>query len=144
MGQRKAQECEAVKTTCMKQWIKDTAGLGTVLWLIGYLASLALFFTPLAGIMGWILLVIFTPITIAIAWWWFRPRERLSLQYYAGVGVAWMLIAVVLDYLFIVLLFQATYYGPDVFVYYAVTVLIPVGVGLYLIRIRNEPVPKQE
>jgi cation transport ATPase len=144
VGQRKAQECEAVKTTCMKQWIKDTAGLGTVLWLIGYLASLALFFTPLAGIMGWILLVIFTPITIAIAWWWFRPRERLSLQYYAGVGVAWMLIAVVLDYLFIVLLFQATYYGPDVFVYYAVTVLIPVGVGLYLIRIRNEPVPKQE
>ena len=144
MGQRKAQECEAVKTPCMKQWIKDTAGLGTVLWLIGYLASLALFFTPLAGIMGWILLVIFTPITIAIAWWWFRPRERLPLQYYAGVGVAWMLIAVVLDYLFIVLLFQATYYGPDVFVYYAVTVLIPVGVGLYLIRIRNEPVPKQE
>jgi cation transport ATPase len=144
VGQRKAQECEAVKTTCMKQWIKDTAGLGTVLWLIGYLASLALFFTPLAGIMGWILLVIFTPITIAIAWWWFRPRERLPLQYYAGVGVAWMLIAVVLDYLFIVLLFQATYYGPDVFVYYAVTVLIPVGVGLYLIRIRNEPVPKQE
>jgi len=128
----------------MKQWIKDTAGLGTVLWLIGYLASLALFFTPLAGIMGWILLVIFTPITIAIAWWWFRPRERLPLQYYAGVGVAWMLIAVVLDYLFIVLLFQATYYGPDVFVYYAVTFLIPVGVGLYLIRIRNKPVPKQE
>jgi len=34
-----------VKTTGMKQWIKDTAGLGTGLWLIGYLASLALFFT---------------------------------------------------------------------------------------------------
>jgi hypothetical protein len=29
-------------------------------------------------------------------------------------------------------------------VYYAATFLVPVGVGLYLIRIRNEPVPKQE
>ena len=124
----------------MKQWIKDTAGPGMVLWLIGYLASLALFFSPYAGIMGWILLAVFTPVTVVIAWWWFRSREPLPLQYYAGVGVAWMLIAVVLDYLFIVLLFQATYYGPDVFVYYAVTFFIPVGVGLYLIRTRKETV----
>jgi hypothetical protein len=127
----------------MKQWIKDTAGPGTGFWLIGYLASLVLFFSPFAGIMGWILLAIFTPVTVAIAWWWFRQRECLPVQYYAGVGVAWVLIAVVLDYLFIVLLFQATYYGPDVFVYYAVTFLIPVGVGLYLRQVRNEPVPKQ-
>jgi hypothetical protein len=131
------------KNNTMMEWIKDTAGLGTGLWLIGYLASLVLFFTPFAGIMGWILLAIFTPVTIAIAWWWFRPRERLDLQYFAGVGVAWVLIAVVLDYLFIVVAFQATYYGVDVFVYYAVTFLIPVGVGLYLLRKRNEQVAKQ-
>ncbi len=127
----------------MKQWIKDTAGLGVVLWLIGYLASLVLFFSPYAGIMGWILLAIFTPVTIAVTWWWFRHRERLPLQYYAGVGVAWTLVAVVFDYLFIVLLFQATYYESDVVVYYAVTFLIPVGVGLYLNRARSEPVPEQ-
>ena len=118
----------------MKQWIKDTAGLGTVLWLIGYLASLVLFFTPFAGIMGWILIALFTPVTVAITWWWFRQRECLPVRYYAGVGFTWVLIAVVLDYLFIVLLFQTTYYGFDVFVYYAVTFLIPVGVGLYLQR----------
>ena len=98
----------------MKQLIKDTAGLGTALWLIGYLASLVLFFTPYAGIMGWILLAAFTPVTIAIVLWWFRKRERLPLKYYAGVGVAWVLIAIVLDYLFIVLLFQANYYGIGV------------------------------
>ena len=131
------------KNNTMKQWIIDTAGLGTALWLIGYLASLALFFTPFSGIMGWILLAIFTPVTIAVTAWWFRQRERLPLPYFAGVGVAWTLIAIVLDYLFIVLLFQATYYGPDVFVYYAVTFLIPVGVGLYLVRIRTEPVIRQ-
>ena len=101
----------------MKQWIIDTAGLGTALWLIGYLASLVLFYTPYAGIMGWILIAIFTPVTIVIAWWWFGKREPLPLQYYARVGIAWMLIAVLLDYLFIVLLFQASYYEPDVVVY---------------------------
>jgi hypothetical protein len=118
----------------MKQIIKDTAGLGIALWLIGYLASLVLFVSPYAWIMGWILLIVFTPVTIAIVFWWFRKREGLSLKYYAEVGIAWVIIAVVLDYLFIVQLFQATYYGIDVFVYYAVTFLIPVGVGYYLIK----------
>jgi hypothetical protein len=54
-----------------------------------------------------------------------------------------VLIAVVLDYLFIVQMFQATYYEADVFVYYALTFLIPVGVGLYLQRVHNEPVTKE-
>jgi FtsH-binding integral membrane protein len=121
-----------------KQLIKDIAGLGTALWLIGYLASLVLFFTPYAGVVDWILLAVFTPVTIVIVLWWFRKRERLPLQYYAGLGVAWVLIAIVLDYLFIVLLFHANYYGTDVFVYYAVTFLIPVGTGLFLNRSRNE------
>jgi len=127
----------------MIPWIKDTAGLGTALWLMGYLASLVLFFTPCAGIMGWILLAVFTPVTIVITWWWFNTRKSLSLRYYAGVGIAWMLIAIVLDYLFIVLLFNATYYDPDVFVYYAVTFLIPPGVGLYLTQTWNAAVSKQ-
>lgn len=48
-----------------------------------------------------------------------------------------MVITIVLDYLFIVLLFQATYYGIDVCVYYAVTLLIPVGIGLVLNRNRT-------
>ena len=51
---------------------------------------------------------------------------------------AWVLIAVVFDYLFIVQLFQATYYEADVFVYYAMTFLIPVGVGFYLIQKQNK------
>jgi len=135
---RKAQERETAKTSCMQQWIKDTAVLGTGLWLIGYLASLVLFFSPYAGIMGWILLVIFTPVTIAVTWWWFRQRKGLSLEYYAKVGISWVLIAIVFDYLFIVQLFQANYYAPDVFVYYLMTFLIPVGVGFYLIQNQNK------
>ena len=123
----------------MQQLVKDTAVLGTALWLIGYFASLVLFFTPYAGVMGWILITVFTPVTFVIAWVWFRKRRSLPLQYFAGVGVAWMLIAIVLDFLFIVLLFRASnYYQIDVFVYYAVTFLIPVCVGLFLNRTRSD------
>lgn len=117
----------------MKEWIKDTVGLGTFFWMFGYLASIVLFFSPFAGTMGWIITAVFTPFTIAITWWWFRERN-LALTYYAVVGTVWTVVAVALDYLFIVQLFQATYYGPDVFVYYALTFLIPVGVGFYLIQ----------
>lgn len=126
----------------MKVWIKDTVGLGTGLWVFGYLISLVLFFSPFAGIMGWIITAVFTPVTIAITWWWFRARD-LPLAYYAKVGFMWAVIAVVLDYLFIVQLFQATYYGPDVFVYYTLTFLIPVGVGLYLVWTQGEKVEKE-
>jgi hypothetical protein len=119
----------------MREILRDTVALGTLLWLIGYLASLVLYFSPFSYSMGWIILVVFTPFTIGVTWWWFRRREHLSLQYYAGVGVAWTLIAVMLDYLFIVLLFKATtYYALDVFLYYALMFGIPAGVGVYLNR----------
>jgi len=119
----------------MEQVLKDTAGPGTFFWLVGYLAGIVLFFTPLKESMGWIMLAVFTPFTIAVTWWWFRRRGDLSLRYYAGVGIAWALIAVVLDYLFIVLLFGATaYYTLHVFLYYVLMFLIPVGVGAYLSR----------
>jgi hypothetical protein len=126
----------------MKEWIKDTVGLGIFFWLLGYLASMLLFFSPYADIMGWIITAVFTPVTIVITWWWFRARI-LALSYYAMVGLAWTVIAVVLDFLFIVRLFQASYYGPDVFVYYVLTFLIPVGVGLYLVRTHGETTLKE-
>ncbi|NTV01072.1 MAG: hypothetical protein HGA55_08140 [Methanoregulaceae archaeon] len=108
------------------------------IWLIGYLASIGLFFTQFAENMGWIITAIFTPLTIVITWLWFRARD-LPLSYFVKVGIIWTVIAVVLDYLFIVQLFQAAYYEADVFVYYALTFLIPVGVGIYLNWSRAKP-----
>jgi hypothetical protein len=122
-----------MKITPVKPWLIDSVGLGAALWCLGYLASLALFFTPYVHVMGWILAAIFTPVTIAITWWRFRSRH-LPLLYFAEVGLVWVAIAVVLDYLFIVELFQTPYYSPDVILYYALTFLIPVGVGLFLTR----------
>ena len=119
----------------MRPVLRDTAGLGTLFWLIGYLAGIVLFFTPFKESMGLIMLVIFTPFTVAVTWWWFRKRGHLPLQYYAGVGISWMLIGVVLDYLFIVLLFGAAgYYALHVILYYVLMFLIPVGAGICLNR----------
>ncbi|MEI6841243.1 MAG: hypothetical protein WCK53_08250 [Methanomicrobiales archaeon] len=126
----------------MKEWIKGTIVLGILLWLFGYLISIALFFSPVAGIMGWIITAIFTPVTVVVTWWWFRTRN-LALTDYVLVGVLWTIIAVVFDYLFIVQLLRASYYGPDIFVYYILTFLIPIGVGLYLVRAHRELGVKQ-
>lgn len=86
--------------------------------------------------MGWIITPVFTPVTILLSWWWFRNTDH-DLTYYGKVGLVWTIIAIIFDYLFIVQLFQAIYYGPDVFLYYALTFIIPVGVGYYLIYGHN-------
>jgi hypothetical protein len=118
-----------------QQTLRDTAGLGILFWLVGYLAGMVLFFTPFKDNMHWIIAAIFTPFTILVTWWWFRQRGYLSREYYAGVGIAWALIAVVLDYLFIVTLFNSpAYYSLHIYLYYALMFLIPVGVGMYLNR----------
>ncbi len=132
-----------VRDNHMKEWIKGTLGLGLILWLFGYLTSMVLFFSPFSSIMGWIITAIFTPVTIVVSWWWFRTRT-LTLTDYLLVGGLWTVIAVVFDYLFIVKLLSATYYGTDVFVYYILTFLIPIGVGLYLIRTQSKQSTKQD
>jgi hypothetical protein len=118
-----------------QQILKDTAGPGIFFWLVGYLAGMVLFFTPFRDNMGWIIAAIFTPFTILVTWWWFRNRGYLSREYYASVGVAWALIAIVLDYLFIVRLFGSpAYYSLHIYLYYALMFLIPVAIGMYLNR----------
>jgi len=48
-------------------------------------------------------------------------------------GVFWAIIAIILDYIFIVKLFSAVnYYKTDVFVYYIIIFLIPLIIGLYI------------
>jgi hypothetical protein len=119
----------------MEQLLRDTLGMGALLWLAGYLASMAVYFSPLSyAVWGRVVLILYIPAAAWAAWRYFTGRN-LSLPYYAGVGIAWSLIAVALDYPLIVLRFGAwEYYTPDVYLYYAGMVLIPVGVGMYLNR----------
>lgn len=116
----------------MKQFLRDAVGLGIVFWLAGYLLSLVLFFTPLARIMGWILFACMTPVVAFVTYWYFS-RRSLLLSYFLQIAVAWTVIAIVSDYLFIVMLFHpSSYYQSDVLAYYAVTFLLPLAIGWYL------------
>lgn len=108
----------------------DVFVFGILLWVMGFVGSLILYPFVSLDIMGWILFAIFTPVTILISYFRFRKRD-MKFFYYLMTGVFWMLIAIVLDYIFIVkLLSSVDYYKLDVFVYYIVTFLIPVGIGL--------------
>jgi hypothetical protein len=122
----------------IKSRMIDIFVFGIFIWLMGYIASIILFpFVP-DNILGWILCIIFTPITIIIAYLRFRNR-KLKLFCYFMTGVFWAIIAMILDYFFIVRLFNSvTYYKPDVFVYYIVTFLIPLIIGLYNINKRKK------
>ena len=107
----------------------NTVFWGFILWLFGYVLGIVFFaFVPKDAI-GWFVLplgVIFT------LWVLFKKIERESFGCYIELGIFWVIIAVVLDYFFIVELFKSTdYYKPDVYVYYILTFVLPVIVGWY-------------
>lgn len=124
--------------------LRDTLYAGGILWLAGYLASMAVYFSDLDyAVWGRVVLLLYLPCAAVFAWLWFRERT-LPLGYYAGVGLAWSLVAVALDIPFIVLRFGSwDYYGGDVYCYYLAMVLIPVGAGMYIRGSRNREKPKE-
>lgn len=80
--------------------------------------------------MGWVLFIVFTPVTVLVAYLRFHKRE-LPLAHYLLVAASWAAIAIVFDYAFIVVMFNSTsYYKLDVFAYYAAAFLIPIGMGV--------------
>jgi hypothetical protein len=111
-----------------KQFSKDAFGWGFVLWLIGYALGMILFALVPANLIGWIIMPIGTAITLWIA---FKKVKGDTLQYYCRVALVWLLIAVLGDYLFIVKASKPAdgYYKPDVYIYYALTLAIPLFAG---------------
>ena len=113
-----------------KQFFKDAFGWGFLLWLIGYVLGIIFFmFVPTSAI-GWIITPLATLITL---WVLVRKIKSLSLQYYLAVGIIWTLLAVILDYLLIVKVFKPAdgYYKLDVYLYYSLTFILPLVVGLW-------------
>ena len=107
----------------------NTVFWGFVLWLIGYILGFIFFSFVPKDLIGWYIL----PIGIAVTLWvLFKKIERKSFQCYFGLAFFWTLIAIVFDYLFIVkLLSSQNYYKLDVYIYYALTFLLPIIVGFY-------------
>ena len=111
-----------------RRFFMDAFGWGFALWLIGFALGIMLFtIVPLAMI-GWIIM----PIGIIIALWILLKKVKGdSFQYYALLAVVWVLIAVACDYFFLVKAFKPAdgYYKLDVYLYYAITFLLPLVVG---------------
>ena len=111
-----------------KQSLKDAFGWGFILWLIGYGLGIMLFtLVPLSSI-GWIII----PIGVIITLWVLSKKIKAdSFKYYAWLAAVWVLIAVVFDYLFIVKAFKPAdgYYKLDVYLYYALTFVLPLIIG---------------
>jgi hypothetical protein len=108
----------------------DTLGLGFFLWFLGYIASIILYFLVPSEMIGWILFVLFTPVFIGITFVIFRKRS-LPFRYYVVVSVTWTGIAILFDFLFIVNLFKPNnYYHLSVLLYYLVTLLVPLIMGI--------------
>jgi len=111
-----------------KQFYKDALGWGFALWLIGYVLGIMLFAVAPLSMIGWIILPIGTIITL---WVLFKKVKSEALQYYFLLAVSWTLLAVVLDYVFIVRMFKPAdgYYKLDVYLYYIWTFALPLIVG---------------
>lgn len=111
-----------------KQIARDALGWGFGLWLIGYALGMMLFAIVPVSLIGWIIM----PIGTAIALWVALGKVNGdTLRHYCIVALAWTLIAVLGDYLFIVKVLKPAdgYYKLDVFLYYALTLAIPLLAG---------------
>ncbi|MDZ4384330.1 MAG: hypothetical protein U0940_02485 [Nitrospirota bacterium] len=111
-----------------KQFYKDALGWGFILWLIGYALGIMLFTVVPLSVIGWIILPIGTTITI---WVLLKKVKGDSILYYLMLAIVWVLIATVFDYLFLVKAFKPAdgYYKLDVYLYYALTFVLPLIAG---------------
>ncbi|MDD5341542.1 MAG: hypothetical protein PHC97_03870 [Patescibacteria group bacterium] len=112
-----------------KKFLKDSLLWGFVLWFIGYVLGFVFFALVPATVIGWYVMPFGIIITLFVA---FKFIKSTSWPYCLKVGVIWTILAMILDYIFIVQLLNSTsYYKLDVYVYYGLTLVLPVVVGWY-------------
>ncbi len=111
-----------------KHFLKDAFGWGFILWLIGYALGMLFFAVVPANLIGWVITPIGTVLTILVL---FKKVNGHDLKYYVVVALVWVAIAIVCDYAFLVVPFKltATYYKPDIYLYYSLTLLLPILIG---------------
>ena len=106
------------------QLLKDGLLWGAGLWLIGYVLGFIFFAFVPASLIGWFIM----PIGVAVTLWVLLTRTKgSSLSYYISLGAMWVVIAVVLDYFLLVQLLNPAdgYYKLDVYLYYLLTLALP-------------------
>jgi len=113
-----------------KKVLKDLLGWGFLVWLIGYALGIMAFTVVPKNMIG----IVVTPIGILVSLFiLIRKIKSTEIKYYLYISVAWTLIAIISDYLFLVQAFKTgvVYYQTDVYVYYSVTFMLPLLVGWY-------------
>jgi hypothetical protein len=107
-----------------KQFLKDAFLWGFILWLIGYALGMLFFAFVPSYLLGWIIMPIGTIVTL---WVLFKKVKGNSFKYYFGLAVAWVLIAIIFDYFFLVKALKPAdgYYKLDVYLYYILTFVLP-------------------
>ncbi|OGH15910.1 MAG: hypothetical protein A3C30_03720 [Candidatus Levybacteria bacterium RIFCSPHIGHO2_02_FULL_40_18] len=120
-----------------KKLFIDLLGWGFLLWLIGYGLGIMLFTLVPPSQIGWFV----TPIGVAITLFvLIKKIKSTSPKYYLLIGITWTLVAIIGDYLFIVKAFNPEngYYKFDIYLYYSLTFILPLAVGLLKSRRINE------
>lgn len=104
---------------------KDCMVWGVGLWLFGYLLGFLFYAFMPAEMIGWFITPIGVVFTCIVLWKWVHIR---ALAEGLIVGFFWSVIAIILDYIFIVKLLNPTdgYYKLDVYLYYASMFLLPI------------------
>lgn len=118
-----------------KQFVKNNFGWGFILWLFGYLISLILFFIVEPPVIGWIIMPVGLVFTLWVLYWKIKAKE---FREYLIMGIIWLSIALILDYLLIVKLLHPAdgYYKLSVYIYYALTMLLPI-LGWWLKQLKK-------
>lgn len=103
---------------------------GFILWLVGYIAGMVLFFVVPKEMIGWVITPFASLFTI---WVLMKKVRRPELMCYFGTGLIWTVMAMILDYVFIVTMLKTgvAYYKLDVLLYYFLTFALPIAVGYW-------------
>ncbi len=111
-----------------KQLLKDVLGWGFLLWIVGYALGIILFTLVPLSLIGWIIMPVGTIVMLFVL---LKKVKGDSLKYYVILAICWTLIAIICDYLFLVKAFKPAdgYYKLDVFLYYALTFVLPILIG---------------
>lgn len=120
-----------------KKIFLNTVFWGFILWLIGYILGFIFFAFVPNNLLGWSIM----PIGIIITLWvLIKKIKREQLKCYFGLGIIWTVMAIILDYIFLVKLLKPVdgYYKLDVYLYYLITLILPIIFGWFKFKKNNK------
>jgi len=110
----------------------NTVFWGFILWLFGYALGFIFFAFVPKELIGWYILPLGVIVTL---WVLIKKIKREEFGCYFGLGLIWAIMAIALDYVFLVKLLKAVdYYKLDVYIYYILTFTLPIIVGWYKLK----------